>query len=65
MREQPLGPSVELPAGPRIAVLGGDSRVREQLLGPSVELPTGHRNRCSGWGFPRARAPTGACVGAP
>eukprot|EP00959_Pyramimonas_sp_CCMP1952_P340591 7133624-Pyramimonas_sp.AAC.1 len=40
MRTVALGPSVELPVGPRNAVLG---RARTVQLGPSVELP-GPRN---------------------
>eukprot|EP00959_Pyramimonas_sp_CCMP1952_P355281 7441880-Pyramimonas_sp.AAC.1 len=60
MRAVPLGPSVELPMGPRSAVLGDAGRMRAVALGPSVKLPMGPRNvhwvvhnacgRCH-WGF--------------
>ena len=39
-----LGPSVELPMGPRNAVLGVADACAPPSLGPSVELPMGPRN---------------------
>eukprot|EP00959_Pyramimonas_sp_CCMP1952_P450351 9429446-Pyramimonas_sp.AAC.1 len=42
-RTPPLGPSVELPMGPRGAVLGGLERMRAVAPGPSVEFPMGPR----------------------
>eukprot|EP00959_Pyramimonas_sp_CCMP1952_P336861 7053739-Pyramimonas_sp.AAC.1 len=50
MRTPPLGPSVELPMGPRSAVLGEGNRIRTPPLGPSVELPMGPRNAALGGG---------------
>eukprot|EP00959_Pyramimonas_sp_CCMP1952_P214017 4478144-Pyramimonas_sp.AAC.1 len=57
MRAVPLGPSVELPMGPRSAVLrgskagskenavlGGGGPMRAVPVGPSVELPMGPRS---------------------
>eukprot|EP00959_Pyramimonas_sp_CCMP1952_P147915 3095503-Pyramimonas_sp.AAC.1 len=48
MRTPPRAPSVELPMGPRSAVLGGGGRMRTPPLAPSVELPMGPRSAVLG-----------------
>eukprot|EP00959_Pyramimonas_sp_CCMP1952_P276823 5786709-Pyramimonas_sp.AAC.1 len=44
MRIAPLGPSVELPMGPRKGCPGWRRRMRAAPVGPSVELSLGPRN---------------------
>eukprot|EP00959_Pyramimonas_sp_CCMP1952_P412726 8648431-Pyramimonas_sp.AAC.1 len=50
MRPLPLGPTAELPMGPRSAALGGGAACYLPPLGPSAELPMGQRNAALGGG---------------
>eukprot|EP00959_Pyramimonas_sp_CCMP1952_P072265 1509282-Pyramimonas_sp.AAC.1 len=58
MRAATLGPSVELPMGPRSAVLGGGTHAG-CASGTVGGAPYGAAKRCTGWGSRMRAAPVG------